>query len=185
MGVNLQAAVNASRHLNVRGIGNFFKYTDNNISTNGFTASGTINLATAGASLDYYPFPSHGLRISPGALFYNQNGINATMVAQGGTSFTLNDATYYSSQANPVTGTASLGLNKQKIAPTISIGWGNMIPRNGGHWSFPVEVGTAYIGQPQLAMALVSGQVCTDPAGTLNCHNVTGDPTLNTNLRRR
>lgn len=183
MGVNLQAAVNANRYLNIRGVGNFFRYTDQNISTNGFNASGTINLATASASLDYFPFPNHGLRLSPGALFYNQNGINASMVADGGTSFTLDDYTYYSSQANPVTGTASLGLHKQRVAPTLSLGWGNIIPRNGHHFSFPVEVGAAYIGEPQLAMALVSGQVCSDTAGTQNCQDVVGNSSVNSNLQ--
>jgi len=183
MGINLQAAVKVDSHLNIRGVGNYLNYSDSNISTSGFNVSGTIDLATAGVSLDYFPFPRHGLHISPGALLYNQNGINATMVAQGGTSFTLNDYTYYSSQANPVTGTASLSLNKQSVAPSITIGWGNMIPRNGSHWSFPFELGAAYIGQPQLNMALVSGQVCQDPQGTVNCQSVVGDPTINANLQ--
>jgi hypothetical protein len=183
MGINLQTAINVAQHFNVRGVGNFFNYTASNISSSGFTASGTINLATAGASLDYYPWANHGFRISPGALFYNQSAINATMVAQGGTSFTLDGYTYYSSQTNPVTGTAGVTLNKEKIAPTVSLGWGNMIPRKGGHWSFPFEVGAAYIGEPQLALALVSGQVCSDPAGTLNCQPVAGNSQLTSNLQ--
>jgi len=182
-GVNLQAAVNVSQHLNIRGVGNFFQHTVNDISTNGFNATGKINLATAGVSLDYFPWARHGFRLSPGVLFLNQNAISGTMVAQGGTSFTLNDVTYYSSKANPVTGTASLDLHSIKASPTMTLGWGNMIPRNGGHWSFPVELGVAYTGKPNLAMALVSGKVCTDPAGTLNCQNVVGDPSLNANLQ--
>lgn len=183
MGINLEAAVYANKHLNLRGTGDFLNYSVNNISTHGFNVSGTLNLAAAGVSLDYFPFPRHGLRISPGVLFYNQNRVNGTMVAQGGTSFTLNNATYYSSQSNPVTGIASLGLHKQNPAPTISIGWGNLISRNGGHWSFPVEVGAVYIGQPQLAMSFISGQVCANPQGTVNCQNVVGNADVNNNLQ--
>jgi len=182
-GVNLQAAVNAANHLNIRGVGNFFKYTDNNITANGFNASASINLASAGVSLDYFPWAHHGFRVSPGVLFYNQNALDATIVAAGGTSFTLNNVTYYSSKTNPVTGTAGLHLHSNAADPTITLGWGNMIPRNGGHWSFPVEIGAAYTGQPKVAAALVSGQVCSDPAGTLNCQNVVGNASVNSNLQ--
>ena len=183
MGVHLQAAVNATRHFNLRGTGAFFNYTDSNISTNGFNVSATLNFAAAGASLDFYPWAYHGLRLSAGALFYNQNALSATLLAKGGTSFTLNNVTYYSSQANPVEGIGSLGLHKQNPAPMASIGWGNMIPRDGGHWSFPFEIGAAYVGEPALAIALTSGQVCTDPQGTVGCQDVVSDASVNSNLQ--
>ncbi len=183
MGVNMQGAVNATRHLNLRATGNFFNYTDSNISTNGFNVNAKLNFAAAGASLDYFPWANHGFRLSAGALFYNQNALSATMTAAGGTSFTLNSVTYYSSRSNPVQGTGSLGLHTQNPAPTASIGWGNMIPRNGGHWSFPVEVGAAYTGEPALAMALTSGQVCANAQGTVNCQDVVGNAAVNSNLQ--
>jgi hypothetical protein len=183
MGINLQAAVMVARHFNVRGTGNFFNYTDSNISTHGFNVDAKLNFAAAAGSLDYFPWANHGLRLSAGALFYNQNALSATMTAAGGTSFTLNSVTYYSSKSNPVQGTGSLGLHTQNPAPTASIGWGNMIPRNGGHWSFPVEVGAAYTGEPALAIALTSGQVCSNPQGTINCQNVVGNANLNSNLQ--
>lgn len=184
MGINMQAAVNVNRYMNVRGVGNFFNYTVNNINTNGFNVTGKFDFASAGASVDFYPFPSHGLRISPGVLFLNDNNVSATVVAAGGTKFTLNNNTYYSSASNPVTGVASLGLNGTKPAFTATLGWGNMIPRyGGGHWSFPFELGAAFIGQPPVGLALTSGQVCTNPAGTIGCQNVTTDPTLQADLQ--
>ncbi len=182
-GVNMQAAMNVTSHLNLRATGNFFNYEDKNISTNGFTVDGKLNFATAGIALDYYPFAHHGLRISPGVLVNNQNAVSATLVAQGGTSFTLNNVTYYSSPSQPVAGNGSLGLHTQNPAPMLTLGWGNMIPRNGGHWSFPVEVGAAYIGQPALNIALTSGQVCANPQGTVNCQNVAGNASVNQNLQ--
>jgi len=183
MGVNLQMAVIANRYMNLRGTGNFFNYSINNVSVNGLQASGTLNFSSAGAAVDFYPFPNHGLRLSPGVLFLNRNQVAATVIAPGGTSFTLDGYTYYSSLANPVTGMAGLGLNTQNPAFTITTGWGNMIPRRGGHLSFPFEIGAAFIGSPSVNMALTSGQVCADPAGTLGCMDVVGNAQIQSNLQ--
>jgi hypothetical protein len=183
MGINLQTAVVANRYINLRGVGNFFNYSLSNVSVNGFEAGGTINFATAGASVDFYPFPRFGFRISPGALFYNHNQVTANVTAPGGTAFILDGTTYYSSEANPVTGNGSVGLNKQNPAFTITTGLGNMIPRSGKHLSFPFEIGTAMIGTPTVNMALTSGQVCQNPQGTLNCVNVVGNTQVNSNLQ--
>ena len=102
MGVNLQAATNLNRYMNLRAVGNVFNYNISNISTNGFNVGAKLNMATAGASVDFFPFPKHGLRFSPGVLFYNQNAASATFTVQQGTSFSLDDYTYYSSSTNPV-----------------------------------------------------------------------------------
>jgi hypothetical protein len=181
MGVNMQAAVNANRYINLRGIGNYFNYNINDISTNGLTLNGKLNFASAGAAVDFYPFPNHGFRISPGALFYNQNTASADVTVDGGTDFSLNDVTYYASKTNPIKGNGSLGLNTNKQAFTITTGWGNMIPRKGGHWSFPFELGAAMIGVPAINVALTSGQAC-DAQGQ-NCVNVATDPTVQANLQ--
>lgn len=181
LGINMQAAVNLNRYMNVRGVGNVFNYTVNNISTNGLNLNGKVNFATAGASLDFYPFPNHGFRLSPGGLFYNQNNINANIAVSGGTSFSLNGIKYYASSSNPITGTGGLGLNARNPAFSMTAGWGNMIPRRGGHWSFPFEVGAAFVGAPTINMALTSGQAC-DAQGQ-NCVNVATDPNVQANLQ--
>ena len=85
MGLNMQVAVNANRFMNLRATGNYFNYSINNIDENGFNITGKLNFATAGASVDIYPFPNHGFRLSPGALFYNQNNVAANMIVTGGT----------------------------------------------------------------------------------------------------
>jgi len=181
LGVNMMAATNLNRYMNLRVTGSVFKYTDTGISTNGFNVNADLNLASAGLSLDVYPFPNRGLRLSPGLLFYNANGATATFAVQGGTSFTLNNFTYYASSTNPVQGTGNLGLNSQNPAFTITGGWGNMIPRRGGHLSFPVEVGVALIGAPSVNIVLNSGQVC-DAEGQ-NCVNVATDADVQSNLQ--
>ncbi len=79
MGIKAQAVVNASRFFNIRAPGNYFSYNVSNVTinngggSNGISVSGNLKFATAGASLDIYPFPNHGFRLSPGAVFYNQN----------------------------------------------------------------------------------------------------------------
>jgi len=181
MGVNLQAATNLNSHMNLRGIGNVLNYNVNNISTNGLNISGNLNMATAGVAVDYFPFPKHGLRISPGVMFYNQNAVSASVAVQGGTSFTLNDSTYYASSSNPVTGTASFGFHTQTPAFTITTGYGNIIPRKGGHLSFPFELGVAFVGTPTTNVALTGGQVCN--AQGLFCVDVATDQTVQTNLQ--
>jgi hypothetical protein len=180
MGINLQAATNVNRYLNLRGTSNIFNYTTNNITTNGFNFDAKANLASAGASVDFYPFPSHGFRISPGALFYNTNSISGNFNVAGGTSFSLNNTTYYASSSNPIVGNGGLGLHTTNPAFTVTTGWGNMIPHRDKHWSFPLEVGVAFIGAPSLNMALTSGQAC-DSEGA-NCVNVATDPGVQANL---
>jgi len=56
-------------------------------------------------------------------------------------------------------------LNTNKPAFTITAGWGNMIPRKGGHWSFPFEIGVALAGAPALT-ANLGGWACYDHAQT-------------------
>ncbi|HZL50261.1 MAG TPA: hypothetical protein VFC37_04860 [Terracidiphilus sp.] len=181
LGINMQVAVNASRYINLRGVGNLFNYNVNNISTNGLNINGKLNFATAGASVDFYPFPNHGFRLSPGALFYNQNNVAADVTVAGGTSFTLNGVTYYASSTNPIKGNGALGLNSRNPTFAMTTGWGNMIPRRGGHWSFPFEIGAAFVGAPTINMGLTSGQAC-DAQGQ-NCVNVATDPTVQANLQ--
>jgi hypothetical protein len=172
LGPGLQIATNLNKHFNVRGTGNFFDYTTT-FTTNGISATGKLNLASAGASLDIYPFRS-GFRISPGALFYNQNRATGVALVPGGSSFTLSGNTYYSSTANPIGGNGILALHTTRPAVTVTTGWGNVIPMSGRHWSFPFELGVAFIGAPTLDVNL-GGTVCLDQGQTM-CYDFATDP---------
>ena len=180
LGASLQITTNITRHLNLRAIGNAFPYSTN-FSTSGFNSSAKLNLISSGIAADIYPFHK-GFRISPGVLFLNNNKLTASSVVTGGSTFTLNGETFYSANANSLTGAAplnanaTLGLNTNKPAFMITAGWGNTIPRDGGHWSVPFEVGTAFIGSPSLT-AKLNGWACYDQAQT-QCTNVasTTDP---------
>jgi hypothetical protein len=169
IGPGIQISTNVVDHFNLRASGNALYYSTN-FNTSGFNANAKLNMASAGLAADIYPF-HRGFRVSPGVLVMNNNRVNATAVAAGGTSFTFNDTTYYSATANSATGATplnvkgSLGLNTTKPAFTLTTGWGNTLPRNGGHWSFPFEVGVAFIGAPSVNVSL-SGWACQDQAQT-------------------
>jgi len=181
VGINMQLATNLCQHANLRLSGNVFSYQVTRISTNGVDLTPDLNLASAGVSLDLYPFAYHGFRLSPGVLVYNTNQASTNILATGGSSFTLNDQTYYSSLTNPVTGKGIAAFHTQRPAFTMTTGWGNMIPRKGGHWSFPFELGVALVGAPTINMALTGGEIC-DSTYTL-CMPVVGNADLNTNLQ--
>lgn len=176
LGAGAEISTNLNPHLNLRTTGSMFGYATT-FNTNGFAADARLELASVRTSLDVYPFHK-GFRISPGVLFYNQNRVTASDTVASGTSFTLNGDTFYSAQANavsgaaPVNGTALLDLHRTRPAFAITAGWGNPFTRN-GHWSFPVEVGVGLVGPPALNVRL-NGWACYDQAQT-ECVNVT-DP---------
>lgn len=180
MGINMQVATNVNKYMNVRGIGNYFNYTMTNQTIDSYTVNGKINFATGGVAVDFYPFPFHGLRLSPGVMFYNDNSAAASVQVAAHTKLSLNDVDYYSSAANPITGNGSVLLNTRKPTPTVTLGWGNLINRRGGHWSFPLELGAAMMDTPGINVALTGGQAC-DGNGA-NCVNVATDPTVQSNL---
>ena len=193
-GINLQAAINASRNFNIRGTGNVFNYTVNNINVNGsggssgINVSGKLNFASAGLSLDYYPFSNHGFRLSPGMTFYNENGVSGSGIATRGSSITLGSTEYYSEGgSNAMSLNANLGLNTRKQAFTMTTGWGNLIPRRGGHFSVPFEIGAVFTGVPTLGLK-ITGYGCTNSADVgisgagASCVNMATNTAAQTNL---
>ncbi|MFT4112791.1 hypothetical protein [Silvibacterium sp.] len=177
LGIGLTTATNVKPYMNLRFTGNVFGYTENNISTNGFKLNASMNLASTGIALDLYPFPRRGLRISPGLLIYNGNQVTASANVAAGSALTLNSQTYYSANTNaaigetPLSGSAALKLNSNKVAYTMTLGWGNHVhPKR--HLSFPFEIGAAFIGSPAVRMNL-NGWACAD-AALQYCASVTG-----------
>ncbi len=168
LGVQMSMTTNINQHMNIRATGNVFGYSTT-FTTEGIGADAKLNLKSAGAALDIYPFHK-GFRISPGLLFYNQNQISATGNVPGGTSFDLNDETYYSANPNsttgatPIHGNAIVSLHTTNPAFTITTGWGNTLPRH-GHWSFPFELGVALVGAPKVDVNM-GGWACYNQAQT-------------------
>ncbi|HWZ56151.1 MAG TPA: hypothetical protein VNZ63_08785 [Verrucomicrobiae bacterium] len=176
LGIGGEAAVALTKRINVRGGFNFFNYSDT-FNKDGINYGGQLAFRSAEAHLDLFPFAG-AFHVSPGLLLYNDNHISASASVPGGQVFTLGGASYTSSAANPVAGTAKLGFNK--VAPSILVGFGNLIPRNRRRFSLSTEIGIAYTGAPKASLAL-TGTACSNPA--VICVNAGTDPTVQANVQ--
>jgi hypothetical protein len=175
LGIGITSAIVLTQDFDARLMGNFFGYDSGNFEIEGFRVDAKLHLATLGTSLDWYPRNSV-FRLSAGMLFYNGNEISATSKITPGTSFKLNGTTFYSASANaatgatPLTGSGVLGLHTNQPAFTLTGGFGKFIPRSNRHWSFPFELGAAFIGAPTVDVK-TAGWVCED-APQIHCSNL-------------
>jgi hypothetical protein len=176
LGIGGEAAVALTKRINVRGGFNFFNYSDT-FNKDGISYGGQLAFRSAEAHLDLFPFAG-AFHVSPGLLLYNDNHISAAASVPGGQVFTLGGTSYTSGAGNPVAGTAKLGFNK--VAPSILVGFGNLIPRNRRRFSLSTEFGIAYTGAPKASLAL-TGTACSNPA--VICVNAATDPTVQANVQ--
>lgn len=177
LGAGVEVATPLSYHVNVRAGGNFFNYSDT-LTSDGISYDAALRFRSAEASVDWFPW-AKGFHISPGALLYNGNQISGGASVPGGKTFTLNGTTYTSSATNPVTGAGTVTMNKE--APKLTVGWGNLVPRSGRHFSVPVELGAAYVGDPKVAVNL-AGTACYTYEGTPYCSDVATNSMIQSNL---
>ena len=175
LGTGAGMATNLPYRLEARLFGNYTNFDWKTNHQNGFYVVVNIGMANIGAMGDWYPWKS--LRLSPGVLFFNQNRVRGDFQAQPGSTFEINNVTYASQDSNPVRGTGRLTLNGTGFIATT--GWGHYVSRSGKHWSFPFELGAAFINTPVVTFGL-SGNVC-DATGH-NCQPAATFPGLQSNI---
>jgi hypothetical protein len=177
LGIGIEAATPLSRRINLRGGFNFLNY-DRGFNNDGIHYAAQLNFRSAEAHLDWYPIG--GFHISPGVLFYNGNKISANAAVPTGQTFTLGGTQYQSDPtgANPVTGTGA--LTWPKAAPSILVGFGNLLPRSGRHFGFNFEVGGEYMGAPTATLNL-QGTACN--TSTDVCANAATDPGIQSSIQ--
>jgi hypothetical protein len=164
LGIGIKSAVLLDEYFDARLDLNFFSYTSSRIEVDGVNATGNLHMASGAAKVDLYPKNSIW-RISAGLMLFDGNRATANLAVVPGTSFTLDNQTFYSANANPMTATGLVQLDTIKPAPLVSFGFGRFIPRSNRHWSFPTEFGVIYEGGPSLNVN-TAGSVCTDQAQT-------------------
>ena len=173
LGIGIQVGTALASRVNLRGGANFFTYKDS-ITRSGALYTGTLQLKSVEAKLDL--FVIGGFRITPGLLIYNGNNVTATASVASGQTFTLSGVTYSSLAADPIRGTAGVTFNK--FAPTLGIGFGNLLPRSARHWSLSTDLGVGFSGAPQFALALAgtgcAGNVC-QPINTFAASNIASE----------
>ncbi len=176
LGVGIEAATPLAGKFNLRSGFNMFRYS-RAFTNDGIPYNGQLQFQSAEAHLDWFPFG--GFHVSPGILFYNGNQITATAAVPAGQTFSVGGTSYQSDLVTPVTGTGK--LNFVKVSPSIMVGFGNLIPRNGRHYSFLFEVGAAYQGSARVGLNL-AGNVCDAGTG-LNCRAISSDATVQANIQ--
>ena len=174
LGPGVQFAARVLPKLNFRVGFNDFSLS-HNLNKDGIGYTGHLSLRSVEAHADWFFWGP--LHLSPGVLLYDGNKITGNAAVPGGDQFTLGGTTYTSSTANPVSGNLLLNTS-HKVAPMITVGIGNLVPRN-KHFGISFEIGAAYQGTPQVALAF-QGDVC-DPNGA-NCQS-TSNPSVQANVQ--
>ena len=170
-GVGGSVALPVARHFNVRLAGDYFSYKTSFVEQ-GANVTAALKLGHGRALVDWYPF-SNGFRVSPQLVFAVQTHVDATVLVPSGSSISLDGSDYVSSNTDPLHGSAT--VKTRSVAPGLTVGWGNIAPRDRRHLTFPVEVGFYYIGQPDLAVSF-TGSAC-DPRypQPVGCQSVNSD----------
>lgn len=170
-GAGFDVATPLARKFNLRAGADFFSY-GTTFQEQGANVTADLRLRSGHASLDWFPFGGR-FRVSPLIVFGNNTGIRATALIPSGSTVTLNGQDYISSLTDPLHGSGSVDF--RKVAPGLSLGFGNILPRTKSHFSVPVEIGFYYVGQPRLNVAF-TGSAC-DPSqpADIGCEPVNQD----------
>jgi hypothetical protein len=175
LGAGVEVAAPVIGKVNLRAGFNALRYS-RNITDDGIRYDAQLRFQSGEAHLDWFFF--RNFHVGPGVLFNNGNQVSGNASVPGGQPFTVGGTTYESDPSAPVTGFGKLYVSK--VEPEITVGFGNLVPRERKHWSFLAEVGVAYQGAPQVGLNL-GGNVC-DTTGA-NCRAVSSDPTAQANIQ--
>jgi hypothetical protein len=169
-GIGFDVATAVARKFNLRAGSEFFRYSTTSVDQ-GADIAISLRMQSGHASLDWFPFGG-SFRLSPLIVFSNNNRVRATALVPPGSTITLNGQDYISSASDPLHGAGSIDF--RKTSPGFTLGFGNIVPRS-GHFSFPVEAGFYYVGQPDLKVTF-TGSACdpTQPAA-VGCESVNDD----------
>lgn len=170
-GIGFDVATPVARHFNVRAGGDFFSY-DTTFTEEGANVDAMLQLRSAHLNLDWFPF-HNGLHVSPMVVLANNNHGRATVIVPAGSTINLDGQDYISSLTDPLHGSGSVDF--RKTSPGLTVGWGNIVPRSGKHFSFPVELGFYYVGQPSLKVAFTGSACDSSVPASLGCESVDND----------
>lgn len=181
-GVGVDVAEAVRQGINVRVGAEFLRYTGQFTEENALV---DVNLRLGGvhAGIDLFPFEHSSFHISPQMRFGILTRGIGNVVIPPGQIVSFGDADYTSTVADPLHGTAY--FDTKKFAPGLSIGFGNLVPRaRERHWTFPVELGFYYIGQPNLQVTFAGTACSVTPGRPQGCDDVTKDPDFQKDLAR-
>jgi hypothetical protein len=176
LGLGVERAVLVSERSNLRAGFNVLGFS-HTFTKDGISYDGHLNFKTFEAHYDFFPWAGR-FHVSPGVLIYAADPIKANAFIPGNHTFTLGGVRFYSDPSNPATAQGRINFNR--AAPTITVGWGNLISRKeGSRFSFPFEIGIAIQGNPKTSLAF-GGNVCAAP-GTF-CSSAITDAAVQSNI---
>jgi hypothetical protein len=178
LGIGGEIGVQVLPKANVRAGFGVFNYS-RTFHNDGIAYDGTLNLRSFTANFDWYL--AGPLHVGPGILLYNGFKGSALATVPAGQTFTLGGTTYQSSTASPLSGT--LAITGNRVAPEILIGLGNLVPRNGRRFTVNLDLGVAFQGSPESALAL-TGLACAPPNNSgPTCVNAATNSIVQSNMR--
>ena len=159
-GVGAHLVVPMESNLNGRFGANYFKH-------NTGERDGSVDydlkakLQTVDVLFDYFPMAGSAFRVTAGAL-YNGNQVNAKAKPDAAGTYTINGKTYAAATVGTLTG----GVDYQKFAPYLGIGWGNPV-KSATAWSFTADLGAFYQGKPNTNLVSIGCTVSNAACLTL------------------
>ncbi|NYF80798.1 hypothetical protein [Granulicella arctica] len=177
-GVGFDVATPLEGRFNLRIGFDFFDYTTS-FQEQGANISATLHMRASHASLDWFPFGGK-FHVSPLFEFANNNRVQATAIIPAGSTITVNGQDYESSSTNPLEGNGEVSF--RRVAPGLTAGFGNIIPRANRHLSLPVEAGFYYVGQPRLKVNFQGTACDPDYPPAEGCMVVAQNPGFQQNL---
>ena len=189
-GIGVEAATPLSNKWNLRAGASFLGGTYTfKTSSSGAASSFGATLSSDAIDVIFQPhfksamvsadwFPRYGgFRVSPGLTLYNGNRATILATVEGGQTIDVGSGTYVSDPSDPIRAALQTKLGKA-VAPRLTVGWGNMIPREGRHLSFPFEIGVEYVGRPRITLGLTGSECDSDGL----CYPVSVDPGTQANI---
>lgn len=164
LGIGVQGAVAVAKRVNVRGGFNVFSYS-HTFDQSGASIDGSLKLQSVEANLDL--LIGGGFRFSPGVLLYNNNHVDGTLTVNGGQSFSIGGQDYTSLASDPIRGTASLTFNK--FSPMLAIGFGQLVPRSGRHFSMAFDLGVVFEDAPTVGLTYGGSGCLVGVPAALGC----------------
>jgi hypothetical protein len=168
-GIGAQIAVPYGAYWNLRAGVSYLGYSRTFHSSDRYPIDGHLRLAAAQAMVDWFPMAG-GFHVSLGVFVPDLTKATARVALNANETITVNGAHYSTDSTNPLRGTGYVTVNK--VAPLLTVGWGNLIPRDyHKRFSVPFEIGAAYQGAP-IARVSMSGDVCDQNRCTPVASNV-------------
>ncbi|QNN65574.1 hypothetical protein H9L12_03055 [Sphingomonas rhizophila] len=151
LGIGPEVGYRMSDNFGVRGNVTFLGIS-RNVDSDDISYDGDLKLKSGGVMVDVHPFGG-GFRLSAGARV-NRNRVK--LVAKPTDDVEVGDETYTPEEVGTLSGT----VKANKLAPTLTLGWGGGLSRG---LKVGIEAGGMFQGSPTVKDLRATGLLASDP----------------------